>query len=337
MSPPLDSIYQHLASMTDQRGLFEHARFDRPRPEHGYCTDDNARMLVVTARERDSDLPAQLSRVALAYLLASLDASGRVRNRMSAAGEWSDDAGTNDCWGRCLWGLGVAAAHHDAPNVRAAALAAFEIGALQRSRWPRATAFAALGAADVLATHPSHAAARDLLRDTAHTNGAPLDPNWIWPERRLTYANAVLAEATIATGHALDVSSLTERGLSMLGWLLDRQSERGHLSVTGDGGCDRLTEGPQFDQQPIEVASMADACWRAYAVTGAERWTRGIEIAAAWFDGENDTGARMWDPNTGGSFDGLLSEGVNLNQGAESTLALISTTQRARTTAALRP
>ncbi len=55
-----------------------------------------------------------------------------------------------------------------------------------------------------------------------------------------------------------------------------------------------------------------------------------MRIAAAWFDGDNDTGARMWDPATGGGYDGLEATGVNLNQGAESTIALISTRQQAR-------
>ena len=38
----------------------------------------------------------------------------------------------------------------------------------------------------------------------------------------------------------------------------------------------------------------------------------------------------MWDPETGGGYDGLHADGANLNQGAESTLALISTLQHAR-------
>jgi len=38
----------------------------------------------------------------------------------------------------------------------------------------------------------------------------------------------------------------------------------------------------------------------------------------------------MWDPETGGAFDGLEFDGANLNQGTESTLALLSTMQHAR-------
>ena len=53
-----------------------------------------------------------------------------------------------------------------------------------------------------------------------------------------------------------------------------------------------------------------------------------MRMAGAWFDGDNDAGAVMWDPATGGGFDGLQSDGPNLNQGTESTLALISTRQQ---------
>jgi len=44
-------VFDHLYRMSDGRGLFEHARHDDPRPEHGYCLDDAARALVVVCRE----------------------------------------------------------------------------------------------------------------------------------------------------------------------------------------------------------------------------------------------------------------------------------------------
>lgn len=324
-------LFDRLVAMTDERGLFEHADLTMPRVEHGYCTDDNARMLVVTAREPDEGAVAALSRTALSFTLRAQSASGRTRNRMSSAGAWLDEPATDDCWGRSLWALGVAATQHDDPTVRTTALAAFDVGASQRSRWPHAMAFAALGAADVLAADAGNRGARSLLVYAVRAIGAPAPAPWVWPRPRLTYANAAMAEATIAAGAALGEPAVLARGLAMLGWLLDRESVDGHLSVTGTAGRGRADVGPQFDQQPIEVSTLADACWRAYSLTGQDRWRDGVALAAAWFDGHNDTGAVMYDDATGGSYDGLLRVGVNLNQGAESALALISTTQRART------
>ncbi len=70
------------------------------------------------------------------------------------------------------------------------------------------------------------------------------------------------------------------------------------------------------------MAALADACARAATVDGDAAWADGVRMAAAWFDGDNDAGVPMWDPATGGGYDGLQADGVNLNQGAESTLAL---------------
>jgi hypothetical protein len=327
---PSPYVFDHLDRLSDERGLFEHASMTARREEHGYCTDDNARLLVVSTRESDSQTAHRLSDLALEFVLDAQASDGRCRNRMDRTRRWTDRARTDDCWGRGVWGLGVAAIHHRDASGRARSLAAFERALRQRSRWPRSMAFASLGAAEVLTADTSHGAARALLHDAVTTIGVIPSGPWRWPEPRLRYANATLADALIAAGGALGHDGISGRGLAMLGWLLDLETPRGHLSVTGVDGRGPDERGPQFDQQPIEVAAMADACWRAYGLTGDEHWSRGVAAAAAWFDGDNDAGVPMHDDRSGGAFDGLRPDGVNLNQGAESTLAFISTMQRAQ-------
>jgi predicted GH43/DUF377 family glycosyl hydrolase len=333
--PALTVSFSHLERLSDKRGLFEHATGIERRKEHGYCTDDNARLLVVACREPDTAPANRLGRLALDFVLASQDRDGRTRNRMDRSGRWTDEGSTEDCWGRSTWALGVAAAQHPDTVVRARALMGFDVAVQQRSAWPRAMAFAALGAAEVLAAYPDHNDARALLVDTLLAIGTVPDGTWRWPEPRLRYANAALAEAVIAAGSALQSPTSIERGLTMLGWLLNLETRESHLSVTAHGGRGPDDTVPMFDQQSIEIASMADACWRAHAITGDDRWSRGIEMCASWFLGGNDTGSVMHDPESGGGFDGLQAVGVNLNQGAESTLALVSTMQRANQLAAL--
>jgi hypothetical protein len=134
----------------------------------------------------------------------------------------------------------------------------------------------------------------------------------------------------IAAGVALERPALLQQGLELLDWLIDRETTAGHLSVTPVGGRGRADIHPGFDQQPIEVAALADACARAALIDSHHRWDDGILASIDWFMGVNDAGSPMWDPETGGGFDGLRSDGVNLNQGAESTLAFVSTMQHAR-------
>lgn len=138
--------------------------------------------------------------------------TGACRNRMESSGAWVDEPALEDAWGRCLWGLGTAAAHSDVGMVRKMAANQFQRGAQRRSVWPRAMAFAVLGAAELLSAHPGHSVAHSLIADYVAGIPAPTgDPAWPWPEPRLTYANAVLAEAMIAAGVAIEDSALYNR------------------------------------------------------------------------------------------------------------------------------
>jgi hypothetical protein len=325
-------VFDHLLRLTDRRGTFEHARLAERRPEHGYCTDDVARVLVVATREPDAEGPVNgLAGVAVRFLNEAQTYAGPCRNRMNNTGHWTDGPSTGDHWGRCIWGLGTAAAHSDVSLVRRLAVIQLERAAHVRSKSPRAMAFAALGAAELLAVDPEHSAARELLTDYTALVPAPNnDPAWPWPEPRLTYANAVLPEAMIAAGAALDDSALRQRGMDLLAWLVEFETADGHLSPTPVGGRGAEDARPGFDQQPIEVATLADACARAAVVDAAAIWPDAVRAAAAWFMGDNDAGQVMWDPETGGGYDGLHADGVNGNQGTESTLAVISTLQHAQ-------
>ena len=334
---PANDVYQpvfdHLDRLTDDRGLFEHAFHAVPRREHGYCVDDVARGLVVVCHEPEPG-PAvrRLARRYLAFVLDALDPTGACHNRMAVDGRWCDEAAVGDWWGRALWGLGAAAASAQTRGMRARALAGFRIAAQSRSPHVRSMTFAALGAAELLRQRPDEVAARLLLTDTLAVIGVGEsgDPRWPWPEERLSYGNASIAEALIVAGDVLPDGPALSRGLSLLEFLLRTETRDGHLSVTPAGGRGRHDVRPGFDQQPIEVSALADACGSAFRVTRQSSWLTGVGLAWDWFLGDNDSATPMYDPRTGGGFDGLERQGRNLNQGAESTLAMLATAQQAR-------
>ena len=334
--------WSHVARMSDDTGLLEHARNAIARREHGYCVDDVSRGLLVASREaRPSTQVVDLAERYLGFLTHAQGPDGAFRNRMSYDRRWLDEPSTGDWWGRALWGLGTAAGRSAVPWIRREARLAFALGVRLRSPWPRAMAFAALGAAEVLRTDPRARDAADLLADAATSIGRPgPDPQWVWPEPELTYANPALAEVLISAGDLLGDEPLLEDGLRMLDWLCRTQENDGHLSTVPVGGWRPDVPKHRFDQQPIEAAATADACATASAVTGDDRWDAPLVQSIAWFLGDNDTRTVMHDPLTGGCYDGLTVDGPNLNQGAESTLALVSTLQHARrlgTRSATRP
>lgn len=323
--PPFD----HLLRLSDDTGVLEHARGAVPRRRSGYCTDDVARALVVISRQPSP--PAELTALAercLAFLVHAQAGDGASHNRLGYDRRWEDQPGLGDWWGRSLWGSGTAAARGRSARFRADALAHFETGAACRSTAPRAMAFAALGAAEVLTVRSDHGPARDLLKSAGDALSSGGDDAWPWPEPRLGYANAHWAEALLAAGSALDDDHLADRGLRLLDWLLDVETAGAHLSLTPVGGWEPGEPRPGFDQQPIEAAALADACGRAFLLAGNIGYVAGVNRAVAWFLGENDTHVPMYDAQTGGGYDGLERDGRNDNQGAESTIALISTLQQ---------
>ena len=328
---PSSPSYAHLTALTDHHGIFEHSFHDTARREHGYCVDDVARALIVVVREPDQTLLlANHTETYLRFLEAALSVDGLSHNRMTASGEWVDAPGLGDWWGRSVWALGVATAQAPLRSTRERARHAFDAAASRRSPHLRAMVFATLGAAEVLRAHPRDRAARALL--LAGVAMIPPTPNqlWPWPEARMSYGNASIPEALIAAGQAVDDIRLIERGLALLRFLLEVESAPGHLSVTGSAGRDPSQPGPLFDQQPIEVAAIADACARAFDLTHDPAWLAGVKQSWDWFTGINDSGTEMYDKESGAGFDGLEAHGRNENRGAESTLAALTTYQQAR-------
>jgi len=325
----------HLLTLTDDTGVIEHARNTVPNLSEGYSTDDNSRALIValSAHEHDEDTTV-LHRLASRYL-ALIDyafnrRNRRFRNRLGYDRRWLDDTGSEDSHGRALWSLGtVIGGSRDnafvalAMNLFDAALPPVEIFSS-----PRAWAYALLGVCSYIKRFPGASNARRVrdalarrLLDLYRGNAAD---DWSWFERSLAYGNARLSHALIRAGADTGNDELTAAGLRSLDWLMKIQTaEAGNFSPIPNTGWQRGTPRPRFDQQPIEAQCMVEACFRAWRVTNDQRWREAMTSAFEWFLGRNDLGRPVYDYATGGCHDGLHPEGVNANEGAESTLAFL--------------
>ena len=320
--------YDHLAHLTSPLGVWEHAELTTPRVAHGLCTDDNARALIVACRHPEgSQLVDDLAATYLAFVADARTGTGTFHNRRSGDGDWLDEVGSDDSQGRAWWSLGVATRLGPRSSIREAALGTFADCGAFSSVHLRANAFAVLGAVELLAVHPDHVQARELLRRCVQPLAAAAASRVPWVEERLTYDNARLPEALLAAGETLGEPTLVHMGLRLLGWLVGVETRGDHFSFVPHRGWTPGQLRPDFDQQPVEAAAMADACHRAFRQTGDAVWRSRALRAAQWFVGLNDTGCEMYVGDTGGTRDGLMRDGANENQGAESTLAGLSVLQ----------
>ncbi len=312
--------FAHLRDLTVNTGLWEHADHTVPRPEHGFCNDDNGRALVITSHEPNEDV-ADLAGTYLRYVLDSRRPDFTFRNRRDSAGTWIEDTGSDDSQGRVLWGLGAIAARPPRPWMEDLALEGFESCSVFESTHLRANAYAALGAAELIEHGKGIKSAFELLDRTTAFLFLATDSMSPWPETRLSYDNARIPQALIAAGVALGDERRTEVGIRLIEWLAGNETIGGQFSFTPVGGRPAGDREPRFDQQPIEAWAMADACQRALSATGDSRWGELALRACNWLLGKNDATVVMYNDQNGGTYDGMTANGVNLNQGAESTLA----------------
>ncbi len=331
MSLPSQRL-DHLYAMSDDTGILQHALYATPDRRHGYCTDDNARALIVAAMTwslfQDQRVLPYL-RTYLSFLhFAQVPETGRFKNFMSYDRRWLEEDGSDDSQGRAIWALGYLVLH--APNESKQRLATdllrTSIPALKTLQHPRSWASGILGLHYYLRAFPDDAAVRDHKAALAQRLNDHFveheSEDWPWFEDSVTYDNGRLPQALIIAGLQLGRQEMTERGLRLLQWLLDAQTaEDGHLSVIGnDGWLRHGNDRPRFDQQALEPAALIGACKAAYRASGDTRWLSEMRRCFEWYVGRNDLGLAMVDFKTRGCYDGLTPSGVNENQGAESVL-----------------
>jgi|YNPNPStandDraft_1061719.scaffolds.fasta_scaffold00725_15 glycosyltransferase involved in cell wall biosynthesis len=324
----------HLARLTDDVGLLQHAKFIVPDRAYGYCTDDNARALLVVVKANELMSKEEwLLDLACRYLgflhYAFNEANGRFRNFMSYDRRWMEEEGSEDSHGRSLWALGFAVAESRSAGWLGAALNLFKraLPAVMEFTSPRAWAFALVGIHAYLRRFAGDTEVRRIRENLASRLfdlfQAQARDDWPWLEGSVTYANARIAQALILSGDSMQRRDMIQAGLRALEWLLQIQIDpKGHFVPIGNHGWyQRGGNRARFDQQPIEAQNMIEACMEAYAVTREERWVKDARLCFDWFLGRNDLNAPLYDYRTGGCCDGLTADGPNLNQGAESTLS----------------
>ena len=238
------------------------------------------------------------------------------------------EAGSEDAHGRALWCLGKAVAYLDDPGHLAMSTTLFKkaLRVAEDFRSPRAIAFCLVGLHAYLHTFSGDSDVRRILEVLAERLFKQFEnhgtDDWPWLENAVNYANGKLPHALLICGHRMQRDDMTDMGLGVLKWLLSIQTEDKHFVPIGSNGWyERSGPRARFDQQPVETKDMVEACIEAFKITRDQVWFEGAVMCFNWFLGHNDLNMSLYDPKTGGCRDGLMADGINQNQGAESTLA----------------
>ena len=323
--PPIS--IKHLQTLTDANGIHGFAHGTVPWHENGYCAEDVARALVaVTDYERTTGKrdARPLARIYLSYLQNSLREDGQIWNRegrMLASG---------DSYGRVLWGLGYAAAMQpDAEIALPAARLLHQIipGSNEKlGGYPIANAYAIQGLSAFIRKFPGgapQAALERCVNQNLDCYRRHSSAKWKWFDATMTYDPGRFPLAMLLAYEATGNIECRESGLASLDFLLKVSCSpdgRQLRPVGNQGWYPEHGRPAQFDQQPIDAASIVEACVAAARITGRKQYTDCAIKAFAWFLGNNLKGVAIYDPSSGGCHDGLTIAGANVNEGGESTI-----------------
>jgi hypothetical protein len=323
---------EHLHRLTDDTGLFQHAKFTIPLRSEGYTTDDNARALITATKHyalyRKPETLQLIDRY-LAFVLHSHNDNGTVRNFMDFDRTWHKAEPVNDALGRAIWAFGALLAQPPSEIYVPIAQERIDIAMpLIKKQYPRGMAYSILGLSGYLKQFPDAENAKNCMATAADSIVSRFEknmkPGWPWFENILTYDNAMLPCALFTAGISLHDKRYIEIGKKICDFVLASTFTGSHFSFVGcQGWFPRKGKKAQFDQQPIEAAGTILMLDAGYKATKDKKYLMLRQKAFNWFLGENDLGIPLYDSKSKGCGDGLGAEGISLNQGAESAVSFL--------------
>jgi hypothetical protein len=323
----------HLLALTDHNAVLQHAKFSVPARREGYAVDDNARALVFAARAQmlwPSERLSDLQRKLISFLLLMQSENGQFHNLMDFSQRIIDQPADGDHLGRSIWAAGAVMNSNLSNGMKASARLIFDraLPWARASISPRTKAYSCLGLAERLQAEAEDSNLKANLKELADNllgvysrNHAP---DWKWFENILSYDNARLSQALLAAYQLLGEQAYLDAAKESLQFLENITTIDGTYVPIGSKGW--YVKGGQralYDQQPIEAGAMVEATALAYKLTQYAHYENTLRQALGWFLGANTKSASVYDSATGACHDGITPEGLNENQGAESTVSFL--------------
>ncbi|HEX2787526.1 MAG TPA: glycosyltransferase [Ignavibacteria bacterium] len=336
-----DVNLNHLKNLTDDTGIIQHASYSIPNPNEGYCTDDNARALLTAVLYKmiynDESIDSYINKYLMFVSYSFNKETGLFRNFMSYDRKWLEETGSEDCNGRVIYTLGYLIKNLSSQSILGLVNSLFEqsIKNMVNFKSPRAISYVIIGCVFYLNKFSGASEIKNIcnvLIDRLHKCYTDTrTDDWQWFENKLTYVNSRLSQALLMGGHYKNDKKMIADALESLEWLYDQlyDKEKNCLSLVGNEGW--YVKGgtkAKYDQQPVEIPGIIDACFLAFLITKDNKWINRLSVAFTWFLGNNDRQETLCDFATGACYDGLTINMVNQNQGAESTLSWLQSLLR---------
>ena len=330
--------FNHLMRLTTEIGIIQFSKINVPDYESGYTIDDNARALIATIMRYKEETSEDLLKAIDTYLdfiIYCQEANGQFMNYVDKKGVFHEQnfyVNLEDSNARAIWALGFLMANGKylpEPIVNDAKVIFLNfMPSMSDVNSPRSIAFIIKGLY-YMHQHESLPVFRSLISELADKlvdlYKISAEDSWNWFEDYLTYANGVMPEALILAYDITGSIVYRDVALESLNFLLSQTFEKDQIKVVSNRGWKKrgTKKAKKFGEQPIDVTYTILALNSFYQILGLDRYRDYMEVAYSWFLGNNHLKQIMYDPKTGGGYDGLEEHNINLNQGSESTVCFL--------------
>lgn len=333
--PPIS--LEHVKRMTTEFGIIQFSKIAEPDKASGYTIDDNARALIAISKSFEltgdfNDL--QLINIYLNFILFCQQGDGSFLNYVMINQKFykkNNDENLEDANGRAIWALGefLSLKHLISLHLQRQVEEAFQkaLSNIRLLQSPRAIAFCIKGLYFHYQYKPDPETLKTIIQLADNLiskyRGVSND-NWQWYEPYLTYANALLPEALLLAGKCTNSELYKETAKKTFDFLLSiTHTDKQIAMISNIGRHDEGQEKEPFGEQPIEYAYTILALEAFYEEYKSAGYLSQLKATFNWFLGDNHLHQIIYNPCTGGCYDGLEEHHVNLNQGAESTVSYL--------------
>jgi glycosyltransferase involved in cell wall biosynthesis len=329
---------RHLVRLTHHFGVVQFSKINAPDYRSGYTLDDNARALITCCqyylKKRDGQLFLLMDKY-LRFISYCQQENGSFINYMNEAGEISPqnyEENLEDANGRAIWSLCYLISLRDClPSgmvTKAKMLFKFALTSIEDMTSLRATSFCLKGFYRYLKTERNseiELLSYKFSKILFQAYESHKSEDWKWFENKLTYANSILSEGLLYGYLITQNERYKNASKESFDFLLNHMIFSGKVSVIPNKtwfkkGTKRVIQG---GEQPIEVAYLILSLSAFETTFPNYIYSAYKELAFSWFMGNNQLGQVVYDSHSGGCHDGIESNNLNLNQGAESTICYL--------------
>lgn len=321
--PKID--FSYLKELTDEKGIIQHAEYHAINYTEGYCLDDNARALLCILNYQlhyKTKKHSDLIDIYFNFIERSQQPDGAFYNFASFPNQEYLATYSEDATGRTIWVLGLMCSQtkNEKYNQRAKKLILNSTNYLHQLQSPRGVANSLIGIALIEERKTFDYLANQLITWYQEVT----IPDWDWFENYLTYDNGILPLSLLYAYQFSEDENYLNIAIKTLDFLNSVHFKHGYLNVIGNKGWYvRNEKQALYSQQPIDVMASILANVKAFEITANTKYKEFALKSINWFYGENIQNAPLYDQIKKSCHDGLTSNGISENQGAESTIVYL--------------